>query len=225
MFLLCSNLEVCLETVIPCQQTGEGLRREPGELWKNSCSTVRNFTLPLLLELCSPGPRCEYKQHTWHVRLPDRGTGTSLETFSKPTMQAPSHLATPRWEELYHLRAIPCHQVVRVNRFSDDLSVNMQGPSPLTTHTHCKSNGTGSLSPTGEEDVLLTYMSAIISAPYEMVLLPCADYFNVRAPALNCFPICRDVVTSTHPLSLNSSHSSHLLLWDCFPPRKRTDIY
>lgn len=33
--------------------------------------------------------------------------------------------------------------------------------------------------PTGKEGTLPTYISAIVSASYETVLLPCAIYFNV----------------------------------------------
>lgn len=43
--------------------------------------------------------------------------------------------------------------------------------------------------------MLTAYISAIVSALYEIVLLLCVVCFNVNALVLNCFPICDDKFT------------------------------
>ena len=50
--------------------------------------------------------------------------------------------------------------------------------------------------------MLLAYISAIVSALYEIVLLLCAVYLNVNALVLNCFPICDDKFILTYPFFL-----------------------
>ena len=50
--------------------------------------------------------------------------------------------------------------------------------------------------------MLPAYLSAIVSALYEIVLLLCAVCVNVNALVLNCFPICDDKFVLTYPFSL-----------------------